>query len=133
MLKAPAPNPRDTSISGPARWLAAGVLFAASLFGATRAWTTRRAAVPGDGAERASLAAGAPASGIAAGKLDLNRATAAELELLPRIGPALAKRIIDDRAARGPFRSVDDLARVRGIGGRTVEQLRPYVAVRAAP
>lgn len=80
----------------------------------------------------------APAGGFTAlaphaSKLDLNTATAAELELLPRIGPALAGRIATDRAARGPFRSVDDLDRVPGIGPRTVERLRPFVLAGAAP
>ena len=57
--------------------------------------------------------------------LDLNRATAEELELLPRIGPTLARRIIEDRERRGPFRSVGELTRVRGIGPRTLEGIVP--------
>ena len=65
------------------------------------------------------------------GPLDLNRADAAALEALPRIGPALARRIVEDRAANGPFESVEDLARVRGIGPATVEAVRALV--RAAP
>lgn len=61
--------------------------------------------------------------------LDINRATAAELELLPRIGPKLAQRILEDRRARGPFRSVDELDRVPGIGPRTIESLRAHLMV----
>jgi len=61
--------------------------------------------------------------------LDLNRATAGDLRLLPRIGPRLAQRIIEDRARRGRFESVEALTRVRGIGGRTLDQLRELVAV----
>lgn len=61
-------------------------------------------------------------------RLDLNRATAAELRRLPRIGPVLSQRILDARAEK-PFRSVDDLRRVRGIGPKTMERLRPYVVV----
>src|SRR5258705_11570861 len=57
--------------------------------------------------------------------INVNSATAAELELLPGIGPALAKRIIDDRAAHGPFKSVGELDRVQGIGPQTIEHLRP--------
>lgn len=57
--------------------------------------------------------------------MDINRASAGDLELLPRIGPTLAQRIIEERARGGPFGSVDDLRRVRGIGPRTVELLRP--------
>lgn len=56
--------------------------------------------------------------------IDLNSAPPAELELLPRIGPALAARIVEDRQARGPYRSLEDLDRVRGIGPLTIEKLR---------
>lgn len=58
--------------------------------------------------------------------LDLNRASASELELLPGIGPRLAERIVSDRTARGPFRSVQELERVPGVGKgklRAVEAL----------
>lgn len=62
-------------------------------------------------------------------KINLNSATREELELLPGIGPALAGRIIEHRGTRGPFRRVEDLARVSGIGPRTLERLRPHVTV----
>lgn len=68
-------------------------------------------------------------SALPAQTISINTASAAELELLPGIGPALAARIVADRAANGPFRSVEELARVRGIGPRTVERVRPYVRV----
>lgn len=69
---------------------------------------------------------------VAGTTLDVNSATAADLELLPGIGPALAQRIVDDRARSGPFRTVEDLDRVRGIGPRTVERLRPFVRIGGA-
>jgi len=59
-------------------------------------------------------------------RIDVNKAVDAELALLPGLGPSLAQRIVDDRAAYGPFKSVDDLDRVRGIGKAIVERLRPY-------
>lgn len=60
-------------------------------------------------------------------QVDVNTAGVAELERLPQVGPALARRIVEDRQARGPFRSPQDLARVRGIGPKTVEVLQDYV------
>lgn len=67
----------------------------------------------------------------ALGRLDPDRATAADWERLPGIGPALAARIVADRAARGAFGNPEGLLRVRGIGPRTLERLRPYL--RSAP
>ena len=61
--------------------------------------------------------------------LDLNRATADQLEALPGIGPVLAQRIVLDRQQSGPFRLPEDLLRVRGIGPRLLERLRPWIAV----
>ena len=59
--------------------------------------------------------------------VDLNRATQAELERLPRVGPALARRIIARREQHGPYRSLDDLRHVRGIGPSTLALLAPVV------
>ncbi len=66
-------------------------------------------------------------------RLELNAASAAELELLPWIGPALAARIVAERAVSGPFRSVAELARVRGIGPRTLARIAPYVRAVVPP
>lgn len=60
--------------------------------------------------------------------IDVNHATAAELRRLPGIGPTLSQRIIETREQQ-PFRSVEDLRRVRGIGVKTLERLRPHVIV----
>ena len=65
-------------------------------------------------------------------RVDLNTARAAELQLLPGIGPALAQRIVDDRIEHGPFTTVDTLQRVKRIGPATVERLRPFAAVDAS-
>lgn len=59
--------------------------------------------------------------------LDLNRATAAQLESLPGIGPALAARILAKRDSLNGFGTIDDLRRVRGIGPATLARLRPYL------
>lgn len=61
--------------------------------------------------------------------IDLNRATLQELDLLPRVGPKTAERIIAFRDAYGPFRSVDELVSVSGIGPKTLELIRPHVHV----
>ena len=70
-----------------------------------------------------------PASAYAgsAGKPSLATATAAELDELPGVGPITAQKILDYRAAHGPFRSVDDLDAVPGIGPARIEQLRDLV------
>ncbi|GBC92222.1 ComE operon protein 1 [bacterium HR15] len=72
----------------------------------------------------------APLKSPARFPLDINRATAEELEQLPGIGPVLAARIVEYRRAHGRFQSVDELLEVRGIGPKRLEQLRPYVIVR---
>lgn len=59
--------------------------------------------------------------------IDVESASAAELERLPRIGPTLARRIVEDRAARGPFGSLDGLQRVRGVGPAMARQLQGHV------
>jgi competence protein ComEA len=84
-----------------------------------------------DGEQLAVPAVGevvASAPGIVAdGRIDLNTADAAALDTLPRIGPAMAQRIIEWRESNGPITSVDDLLAVSGIGTKTVEALRPLV------
>ena len=61
--------------------------------------------------------------------VNLNRASAIELETLPGIGPATAAEIVNDRSVNGPFSSVDDLVRVSGVGPATVEKLRDVGSV----
>lgn len=74
--------------------------------------------------------AGSAAAGVAAdGRVDLNAADRATLETLPRVGPAMAERIIAWRDANGGFRAVEDLLQVSGIGERTFDALRELVTV----
>ncbi|PPF44271.1 competence protein ComEA [Pseudoclavibacter sp. AY1F1] len=76
---------------------------------------------------------GAPPVGggasAASGLVNLNTATAAELEELPRIGPAMSSRIIDYREQNGGFASVEDLKEVAGVGDATYEGLVDLVTV----
>lgn len=59
--------------------------------------------------------------------IDVDVATASDLELLPRIGPALAARIVADRDSLGAFGSLDEFGRVRGIGPAMLKLLEPVV------
>jgi len=63
-------------------------------------------------------------------KVDINTASAKSLQALPGIGPTIAQRIVDYRRAHGPFKSVEDLKKVRGIGEKKLEAIRPFVEVR---
>ena len=60
--------------------------------------------------------------------IDINRASATELQRLPGVGPKMAQRILDERQ-KAPFKSVSELRRVSGIGPKILERLRPYVTV----
>ncbi len=72
-----------------------------------------------------ALAAESKLSGV----VNLNTATQEELQLLPGIGEARARAVIDARKQRGGFKSVDDLMQVKGIGAAGLERLRPHLAV----
>lgn len=76
-----------------------------------------------------STATGAALSESAAqeGKIDINHATADELDALPGIGAAKAKAIVAEREAGGAFGSADDLLRVKGIGPKMLAKLKPHV------
>lgn len=68
-----------------------------------------------------------------ANPIDLNKATAADLEGLPGIGPEKAKLIVDHRAKYGAFASIDALDDVQGIGPATIENVRQFLRVVARP
>lgn len=85
--------------------------------------------IPGQPADPAAHADSARrlARPLAAGeRIDLDRATPAELVRLPRVGPALARAIVADREAHGAFGSLEGLGRVRGIGTGTLRLLEPH-------
>jgi competence protein ComEA len=79
-----------------------------------------------------TAAGGEPPAGAADagdGRINLNTATEAELDTLPRIGPAMAQRILEWRDANGRFTSIEDLLAVPGIGDKMLESLRALVTV----
>ncbi|QXC61543.1 ComEA family DNA-binding protein [Aquihabitans sp. G128] len=83
----------------------------------------------GSGAGTGGAGSGGAGSTAPAGPVDLNQATAEQLDTLPGVGPATATAILAYRDEHGPFTSVDDLLEVRGIGDAKLEQLRPLVTV----
>ena len=104
-----------------------GVNLAAPLVDGTQILVPRRV-VGAVGASGSALGgATAAGAGLAGRKVSLSSATAEELESLPGVGPITAQKILDHRAEHGPFRSVDDLDDVSGIGPTRVEQLRDLV------
>jgi competence protein ComEA len=83
--------------------------------------------VPGAGT--GPVAGGGAAGAGGSGRVDLNTASAAELDALPGIGPVLAQRIVDHRSRNGPFRSIEQLDDVPGIGPAIAAELADLVAV----
>jgi competence protein ComEA len=77
-----------------------------------------------------SGAPGTGAVGDGAGPVDVNLASAEELQRLPGVGPVLAERIVRWRRENGPFRSEEELEKVPGIGPRLRERLAPRVRIR---
>jgi competence protein ComEA len=70
--------------------------------------------------QQAASSGGAPA----ANAVNINTASATQLDAMPGIGPSKAAAILADRDAKGPFSSCDELSRVTGVGSKTVSQLR---------
>lgn len=119
-----------------ARWLAV-LLVIGTLTDLHRAYHTPPAPEPAPPAAGASPPAPTPpaASSVSPAPaatppvIDLNRATVDELDRLPGIGPVLARRIVEHRDRHGPFRTVDELLGVPGIGERSLERFKPFVRV----
>jgi len=65
--------------------------------------------------------------------INLNTATAAELETLPGIGPAMAARILEYREKTGPFKRIEEIMNIQGIGERVFLRLRSQITVGAPP
>ena len=81
-------------------------------------------------ADAKSGVVGVPASSGSAGALvNINTASAAQLEALPKVGPAIALRIIEYRTQHGPFATLEALMNVKGIGPSTFEALRAFITI----
>jgi competence protein ComEA len=61
--------------------------------------------------------------------VDLNQAGEQELIAIPGIGPALAKRIVEFREANGPYRRIEDVMKVKGIGEKSFQKIKPFIKV----
>jgi competence protein ComEA len=73
-----------------------------------------------------------PTEQVSASLTNLNKADRAELEQVPGIGPTLAREIEDHRNKKGPFKSVDELRQVKGIGPVTLDKIRPFLRIEPA-
>jgi competence protein ComEA len=80
----------------------------------------------------AAAAVSVAAAGDRPAVVNINTASAEQLQLLPRVGPALAERIIEYREANGPFRTADEIVAVKGIGDSAFEKLKPYLVTSGA-
>lgn len=86
----------------------------------------QQAAAAVGGADSAAVASGA---GSSSGLVNINTASAAELQTLSGIGPSMAQSIIDERTQNGAFASVDDLMRVSGIGEKKLAKIKDCICV----
>lgn len=83
---------------------------------------------PGEpSAEPRTPSAPRPAESATGGVVSLNSATEADLDTLPGVGPATARKILEYRALIGQFRSVEELLEVKGIGEKKLAKMRPYL------
>ena len=76
-----------------------------------------------------SLLVSAQTAAKAGDKVNINTASLAELQKLPRIGPQIAQRILDYRKGNGNFKKIEDILKVRGIGEKVFDQLKVLITV----
>jgi len=74
--------------------------------------------------------AGAAGEPAISGVVNVNTASAEELQMLPGVGESRAAAIVDSRKARGGFKTVDELKSVKGVGSKLLEKLRPFVTLK---
>lgn len=117
------------------------LLLGLAVVGQGARWIGRGSAEPGAfGLPRSGPAESQRAASIQASrplgpgeKIDPDRASARELARVPGIGPSLAKRIVADREERGPFRTLQGLDRVAGIGPGTLGRIGPHLSLPPGP
>ncbi len=85
--------------------------------------------VPVQATAQPDSVASTSADSTSAGKIDINRAVAADLEALPGIGPVKARAIVEYRIRNGPFAKASDIQNVTGIGPKTFERIAPLLTV----
>ncbi len=114
----------------------AGVNLARLLSDGEQFYVPRQGEVPpelpataGGSANGGSANGGSGGANAKAPKVNLNTATVADLDSLPRIGPTMAQRILDYRAKTGRFTSIDGLRDVAGIGDKTFEALKDFITI----
>ncbi len=78
------------------------------------------------GSSGVSTGAKSPESGALL-RVDINRATASELERLPQVGPVLSRKIVEYRESHGRFNHIRELVKVKGIGAATFKRLEPHL------
>ena len=110
------------------------VALAAQLFDGCRVYVPRLGetvpgGVVGPAESSAGLSGDVAGGGATGGLVSLNSASTEELDTLPGIGPSLAQQIVSYREAQGPFRSIDQLTEVPGIGPAKLELIRPLVVL----
>ena len=88
---------------------------------------TGAAAAAGSAAAAPGAAAAGPGGASGAATVNVNQADATQLEVLNGVGPAIAAKIVDWRTQNGPFKTVDDLAQVSGLGPKKLEAMRAQV------
>lgn len=109
----------------------ATVVVAGTLAMGSMARNAQDKTLPDQGQAKATAKAhkSAKAPKLPEGKINLNTATAEQLDALPRIGPKVAQRIVDYRSEHKSFKSIDELRNVKGVGPKVLEAIRPYLTL----